>query len=631
MPSARPEGRRKLAARSAGRRGIRRAFDTVSIRMIAIILLSSIPLAVLSGLLSWHSYEDASGYSGARAVSLASIFRSRARQDLEQAGTFLRDLATLDELGDPAACGKTLRLALTMQEPRYDALSVIDRDGRVVCASGSRLLGPPLRPSDPSRQIQRVVLKHASDGTPLLVAELISPSAHVRSGFVVGELRLGWLRGDLYGSRGQGGIVEGDLPMRAWLIGPDGASAPLCQDCGWTMPHDLPALRDAAAFRRGAVVAAGEGSAMLGVLVGPVDLLTIATPTQGEIRALSVFIIQVIGIVLLLGLGLVAVSVGANMLVVAPVQRLTGSVTQWRRAGAYDARDIRLMPVELRELSRAFTQATRSLAVHETTLREAEVKQELLIKEIHHRVKNNLQIIASLLNLQANRIRQPEARAEFASARDRVRALATLHRYLYSEGELQTLNMRSFLQELCAQLFQAIGEKQGHRIQLHIEVPEIEMATDQAVPLALVVTEAVSNAIKYAFPGGRSGHVGVILSELGPEAGRAMGRLVIRDDGVGIPAGRAETETGVRDGLGIQLIRGFARQLGAQLEVLEGAGTCYTLTFPLHPKEADIADPDPDASGHDASGHDAPDHGAPGHDDEPDPARAAHADQEPGA
>ena len=606
MSNARPETRRKTV--SAGGHGVWHAFNTVSIRMIAVILLSSVPLAVLSGLLCWHNYEDASGYSGARAVSLASVFHGRAQQDLMQAGTFLHDLATLDELGDPAACDKTLHLALITQEPRYEALSVIDGAGHVVCASGSRLLDPPVPPSGPSRAsapyraIQRVVLRHSADGTPVLVAELISRSSSIRSGFVVAEMRLGWRSDDLYGAPGQVGIVDGNLPMRAWLIGPGGATAPLCQDCGWTVPGNLPALRTAVAFRPGAVVDAGDGSATLGTLVGPVDVLTVATPTDAELRALSVFIIRVIGIVLLLGLGLVAVAVGANLLLVDPLQRLTGSVTQWRLAGEYDARDTRLMPAELRELSRAFSQATRSLALHETTLREAEVKQELLIKEIHHRVKNNLQIIASLLNLQANRIRQPEARAEFASARDRVRALATLHRYLYTEGELQTLNMRSFLQELCAQLFQAIGEKQGRRIQLHIEAPEIQMATDQAVPLSLVVTEAVSNAVKYAFPGGRSGNVSVVLSELGPEEGVGMGRLVIRDDGVGIPAGRAETETGVRDGLGIQLIRGFARQLGARLEVLEAAGTCYTLTFPLHPREADIADAEQD-SGTVMAGH----------------------------
>jgi two-component sensor histidine kinase len=194
-------------------------------------------------------------------------------------------------------------------------------------------------------------------------------------------------------------------------------------------------------------------------------------------------------------------------------------------------------------------------------------------------VKNNLQIIASLLNLQANRIRQPEARAEFASARDRVRALATLHRHLYSEGDLHTLNMRSFLEELCGQLFHAIGEKEGRRIELDIDAPELTMSSDQAVPLALVVTEAVSNAIKYAFPNGRSGRISVRLTE----EGGGIAKLVIQDNGIGIPAGRAETETGIRDGLGIQLIRGFARQLGATLEVVEEVGTRYTLLVPLHP------------------------------------------------
>jgi two-component sensor histidine kinase len=557
--------------------------------MIAIILLSSIPLAVLSGVVSWHNYEGASGTSAVRAASLVSIFRSRTQQDIAQTTAFLRHVSALDELRDPVACNKALHLALVIQGPRYTALRLTDDQGRVLCAAGDSQIAPSAVPDArlaigrPGQHttLQRVLLIHDAHGAPVLTAELVSRSVADPSRFLTAELRLGWPRTDFFGDAGRVGIIDRDLPMHAWLLGPDGIVAPVCQDCGWAIPNEIAGLRRAAGAGHGAAVAAGEGSMALGPLAGPVDVLIVTQPTREEVRALSIFIIRVIGIVVLLGVGLVAVAVGANMLVVAPLQRLTAAVTHWRRAGDYDAHDTRLMPVELRELSRAFTQATRSLALHERNLREAEAKQELLIKEIHHRVKNNLQIIASLLNLQANRIRQPEARAEFASARDRVRALATLHRYLYSEGELQTLNMRSFLQELCTQLFQAIGEKQGRRIQLQIEAPEIAMATDQAVPLSLVVTEAVSNAVKYAFPGGRSGYVKVSLSELGD----GMGRLVIQDNGVGIPAGRAETETGIRDGLGIQLIRGFARQLGAQLEVHEGEGTCYTLTFPLHPQE----------------------------------------------
>jgi two-component sensor histidine kinase len=222
-----------------------------------------------------------------------------------------------------------------------------------------------------------------------------------------------------------------------------------------------------------------------------------------------------------------------------------------------------------------------------TQLRSALAQQDQLMQEIHHRVKNNLQIVASLLNLQAARIRQPEAKAEFQSARDRVRALATLHRHLYAHGELHTINMRSFLNELCGQLFQAIGEPRGDRIQLDIEAPELQISSDQAVPMALIVTEAVSNAIKYAFPGGRGGHVSVRLTAVAEDA-----QLVIEDDGVGMPAGQVETESGIRDGIGIQLIRGFARQLGASLTVTEQNGTRYDVRMTLRrqrdiPEQAD--------------------------------------------
>jgi two-component sensor histidine kinase len=201
-------------------------------------------------------------------------------------------------------------------------------------------------------------------------------------------------------------------------------------------------------------------------------------------------------------------------------------------------------------------------------------------------VKNNLQIVASLLNLQASRIRVPEARAEFASARDRVRALATLHRHLYAQGEVHTINMPVFLTELCGQLFQAMGETEGQRISLNIESAPLQMSSDQAVPLSLIVTEAVSNALKYAFPGGRTGAVTVRL-----HADSDAAELVVEDNGVGIPPGRMDSETGPRDGIGIQLIRGFARQLGGELTVEEAAGTRYTLRIKLHRdiSEADIA------------------------------------------
>lgn len=220
--------------------------------------------------------------------------------------------------------------------------------------------------------------------------------------------------------------------------------------------------------------------------------------------------------------------------------------------------------------------ATQDLAQQRATVIEATRSQDLAMQEIHHRVKNNLQVVASLLNLQASRIRQPEARAEFQSARDRIRALATLHRHLYVYGEIHTIEMGEFLVELCEQLFKALGETPGGRLKLSIDAPALKVSSDQAVPLALIVTEAVTNAVKYAFPAGRPGHISVTLRQDGDTA-----TLEIADDGVGIPSGPQQTEAGVRDGIGLQLITGFVRQLHATLLVEEVFGTRYVVTLPL--------------------------------------------------
>jgi two-component sensor histidine kinase len=119
---------------------------------------------------------------------------------------------------------------------------------------------------------------------------------------------------------------------------------------------------------------------------------------------------------------------------------------------------------------------------------------------------------------------------------------------------------------------------------LTIEASPLQMSSDQAVPLSLIVTEAVSNALKYAFPHGRTGHVLVRLTSEGE-----MVTLVVEDDGVGMPPGITESEHGVRDGIGITLIRGFARQLAADLTVQEEAGTRYTLRMTLR---HDVGDTD---------------------------------------
>lgn len=273
---------------------------------------------------------------------------------------------------------------------------------------------------------------------------------------------------------------------------------------------------------------------------------------------------------------LIVIWLGSFYLLVAPLRSLSEAMSEWNKGAEFKPRSYLALPFEVVELSNSMQRATTTLQQRERELQEAFTHQDLLMQEIHHRVKNNLQIIASLMNLQASRIKLPEARTEFQSARDRVRALATVHRHLYAHGELHSINMREFLVELCEQLFHAMGEEPGTRIALEVSAPELQISSDQAVPLSLIVTEAVSNAVKYAFPRERRGSISVRLVAHDGDA-----ELTIEDDGVGVPAGRIETESGMRDGIGITLIRGFARQLGATLTVEEGGGTRYSVRMKL--------------------------------------------------
>ncbi len=275
-------------------------------------------------------------------------------------------------------------------------------------------------------------------------------------------------------------------------------------------------------------------------------------------------------------IGVAVAILGLNHVVASPLRRLGAGIDTWREGGEFHVRRIGPLPPEFRAVALSFKRSTLALARRQAALERAVIKQHLAMQEIHHRVKNNLQIVASLLNLQASRIRLPAAQAEFQSARDRVRALATVHRHLYAHGELNVINMRIFLSDLCGPLFQAMGENRDERIKLEIDAPELQMSSDQAVPLSLIVTEAVTNAIRYAFPAGRPGTIAIRLLQDGDEV-----ELDICDDGVGIPAGRVETEAGTRDGIGIQLIRGFVRQLGATLTLQKGQGTRYVVRMKL--------------------------------------------------
>ena len=278
----------------------------------------------------------------------------------------------------------------------------------------------------------------------------------------------------------------------------------------------------------------------------------------------------------------VAAIVGIEVTVARPLRRVRQAIDAWRGGQPFDMTMDHGLPAELRAFSLSFKRANTRLVRRERELRDALARQDVAMQEIHHRVKNNLQIVASLLNLQASRLRSPEIQAEFRSARIRVAALATVHRHLYAQGDVQSINMQAFLLDLCERLFEAMGETLGGRLTLDIEAPELQMSSDQAVPISLIVTEVVANAIKFAYPAGQNGVIRVRLRQYGDRA-----ELDIADNGIGLAGLDQEPESKRAAGIGLQLIKGFARQLGSALEIDHASGTRYRLRIALRREPAD--------------------------------------------
>ncbi|AUB58993.1 MULTISPECIES: sensor histidine kinase [Methanobacterium] len=196
-------------------------------------------------------------------------------------------------------------------------------------------------------------------------------------------------------------------------------------------------------------------------------------------------------------------------------------------------------------------------------------EKELLLREIHHRVKNNMQIISSLLNLQRSYIHDEEAANILQESQGRVKSMALIHEKLYQTSDLARINVEEYIQSLTMNLFHSYTVNPG--IKLSMDVSDLYFNIDTAVPLGLIINELVSNSLKYAFKDRDEGEIRISLLETA-EPGKYL--LLIRDDGTGFPH---ELDFAESHSLGLQLVNTLVNQLDGEIEMITNGGTTFNM------------------------------------------------------
>jgi two-component sensor histidine kinase len=197
----------------------------------------------------------------------------------------------------------------------------------------------------------------------------------------------------------------------------------------------------------------------------------------------------------------------------------------------------------------------------------------VLLKEVYHRVKNNLQIVSSLINLQAQNVKNKAAVELLKQSADRIKSMALLHEKLYQSKDLAKIDFNDYIHTLAGHLMFGYGAHSS-RIKINLQIDAIFLDVDTAIPCGLIINELLSNALKHAFPEGRSGEIGIAFTQNGDEF-----MLVITDNGIGFPAGLDFKRSA---SLGLQLVSSLTNQLLGQLTLDQGNGSTFTLRF-THP------------------------------------------------
>lgn len=240
-----------------------------------------------------------------------------------------------------------------------------------------------------------------------------------------------------------------------------------------------------------------------------------------------------------------------------------------------------------REFAAFFRDVTEEI-VHEEAMKRSIQEKELLMRDIHHRIKNNLSMISSLLNMQSRCLDDEKARTAFKQSRKRIQAIALLHERLYQSADMSAIEFGRYIREVVKMLSESVYIPAG-TADITVDVEEIILETDIAVPLGLIVTELVTNALKYGAREDRQMNVKVLMNFCRESE---ICRLSVADNGPGLPPDLNWRNSST---LGLQLVVMLTEQLGGSIRLENGDGSTFTISFPIR-KDKNI-NPSPQSGG----------------------------------
>lgn len=574
---------------------------SVRVRLGMLVLLA---LAPVVGLLFYAAQEQGrESASNARSkaldlVKIAALAQEYLVTETSQLLSFAAGNPAVQS-GDPAACNAYLA-ELLKQYPLYTSLVVADLKGDLYC-SAIPLAGPTNVAARP--HFQRAVATREftvggysvgqTTGKAILSfgSPVISPQGELK-GVAFAGLDLSWLNGLITTTQLQlppgsvlhvvdsnGIILARYLNPQEW-VGKTVLEQPLVQHILAARGEgtvDGPSLDGIPSLFAFTFLGPPTTTGSVYVAVGIPQSLAYA-PARAALQR------NLLGLGVAAAVALAVVWFGIELVVTRPVRVLIRA-TQRVAAGDLKARS-GLNPRnvgELGQLAEAFDRMALDLEEREgerarieqdrlqlTEERVRRARSETLLEEVQHRVKNSLQVAASLLSLQADKLQDPAGQTALKESEARLRTMAIVHAKLFAQEGTALLDFGAHLREIVPAMIEA--QTEPAKISWQISADQVLLEWDTAVPCALIVNELVTNALKHAFPGGRQGAVQIGLHE--EERGRFV--LRVRDDGVGFPA---HIDYRNSDSLGLQLVQALTKQLHGTIELERGTSTLFTVRF----------------------------------------------------